>query len=597
MSLGEDPPHDVAGSDEAILPVSEQPVEPSPPSAPPPATRRVVQLPQTADLFAFHSAALTTSSDGLSVVKVNRFGEILDVRHTGPDPRTDSWVLRFAEIGKIMAQARWTWSVALAAMGGMGVAEHFGLDKLPAPSGQGRQGRAVQPRAVALKHDFPGGVELSFGAPRSPRAAAHATAEADEAEQNPFPPLLLDVDCPDPDYPELLEKAQSWFFSGSQDERVKAVVDAAGRQVAWYTRGDLSSLYTKAQLEDVLQHCLLLARREAQVWLAKHFAPLWQRYPTWFATHTPEDRDWGSDADQVPDSLIGSGWSAGSARTYDALPEFLAQPSGRWQPHDAKLFGWPRDSFGDLAAKQAETRVALGERLSLTVDARGRVVSWSADPDLLRWHTLGEIEWMLTSMYLNICKDLQLGLSALARQTDPDAGIRTLVIGLVDFSVHAPEFAQLRWCSAAPMRQDYEPAPKRADALAGKFGLRVCAPGRESDRHDLYSAASQVAVTCVDSPQSLLSVSVGGNCEPLDVRVDPAWAQRYEQEDVPWLLDQLYQRAVDLVLEAQIRILLPVWRTPEHLVVDRDVPRLWFLAHLPTPFHHAPTVVLDDESR
>ncbi|EFV12803.1 hypothetical protein [Segniliparus rugosus] len=590
MSLGEDQPHDVAGSDEAISPVPEPPVQAPSPSAPPAAPRRTAQLPQTADRFSFHSTALTTSSDGLSVVQVNRFGEILDVRHIGPDPRTDSWVLRFAEIGKIMAQARWTWSVALAAMGDMTVAEHFGVARLPEPSGQGRQ-----PRAVALHHDFPGGVELSFGAPRPPRTAPAPIAQAnDDEDEEPFPALLLEVDCPDPSYPALLAKAQSWFFSGSQDERVKAVVDAAGRQVAWYTRGDLTNIYTKAQLEDVLQHCLHLARREAQAWLAKHFAPLWQSYPTWLATNAPLERDWGSDADQIPDSLIGPGWALGSRHTFDALPEFLAQPAGRWQPHGAKLFGWPRDSFGDFASKQTETRTALDDRLSLTVDAKGRVVSWSADPDLLRWHTLGEIEWMLTSMYLSICKDLQLRLSALARQTNPDVGIRTLAMGLVDFSVHAPEFEKLRWCSAAPMRQEYEPLPKRSDALADKFGLRVRVPGSESDRLDLYSEASQIAVTCVDRPEALLSVSVGGDCAPLDVRVDPAWSQRYAEEDVPWLLDQLYQRAVDLVLEAQIRVLLPVWRTPEHLVVDRDVARLWFLVGLPAPFHRAPTAVLDD---
>lgn len=594
MSLGEDQPHDVAGSDEAAPSVPEQPAAPPRPNAQPPAPRRPVQLPQTADRFDFHSTAMATSSDGLSVIKVNRFGEILDVRHIGPDPRTDSWALRFVEIGKIMAQARWTWSVALAAMGGMTVAEHFGLPTLPGPAGRG-QGGGVQPRAVALKHDFPGGVELSFGAPREP-AAPRAATTGDEQEA-PFPPLLIDADCPDPEYPDLLAKAQSWFFSGSQGERVKAVVDAAGRQVAWYTRGDLSGVYTKAQLEDVLQHCLMLARREARVWLARHFAPLWRRYPTWFATNAPEDREWGAEADQVPDSLIGPGWTPGSARTYDALPEFLAQPVSRWQPYDARLFGWPKDSFGDLAAKQTETRTALGERLSLTVDSRGRVVAWSSDPDLLRWHTLGEIEWMLTSMYLNICKDLQLGLSALARQTNSDAGIRALAMGLVDFSVHAPEFARLRWCSAAPMRQDYEPAPEQADALAGKFGLRVRAPGADSDRHDLYSVASQIAVTCFDESPSVLSVSVGGKCEPIEVRVGPEWARRYAQEDVPWVLDQLYQRAVDLVIEAQIRVLLPVWRTPEHLVVDRDVPRLWFLAHLPVPFHHAPVALIDDDPK
>jgi hypothetical protein len=595
MSLGEDQPHDVAGSGEATLPAPEQPDEPLRPSAPPTIERKSVQLPQTADRFWFHSAATTTSSDGMSVVKVNRFGEILDIRHLGPDPRTDSWVLRFAEIGKIMAQARWTWSVALAAMGDMSVAEHFGLRRLPGPASENHQRRAVAPRAVALKHDFPGGVELSFGAPRAPRPALRADAWAEEDDaQKPFPPLLFDVDCPDPGYPELLAKAQSWFFSGSQDERVKTIVDAAGRQVAWYTRGDLANIYTKDQLADVVQHCLLLARREAQAWLAKHFAPLWQNYPTWLVTNTPEDRAWGADADQVPDSLIGPGWVEGSARTYDALPEFLAQPAGRWQPHDPKLFGWPGDSFGEAAAKQTEARTALDGRLSLSVDSKGRVVSWTADPDLLRWHTLGEIEWMLTSMYLTICKDLQLRLSALARQTDPDAGIRTLSIGLVDFSVHAPEFSELRWCSAAPMRLDYEPLPNQSDALAEKFGLRVRVPMADSDRRDLYSEAAQIAVTCVDGPGSVLSVSVGGDCAPLAVRVDPSWPQRYAEEDVPWALDLLYQRAVDVILESQIRTLRPVWRTPEHLVVDRDVPRLWFLADLPTPFHHAPAAVLDD---
>lgn len=189
MSLGEDQPHDVAGSGEATLPAPERPDEPPRPSAPPTSERRSVQLAQTADRFSFHSTATTTSSDGMSVVQVNRFGEILDIRHLGPDPRTDSWVLRFAEIGKIMAQARWTWSVALAAMGDMSVAEHFGLEGLPEPTAESHQHKAVAPRAVALKHDFPGGVELSFGAPRAPRPAPGASAWAEENEdgQKPFP--------------------------------------------------------------------------------------------------------------------------------------------------------------------------------------------------------------------------------------------------------------------------------------------------------------------------------------------------------------------------------------------------------------------------
>jgi hypothetical protein len=182
----------------------------------------------------------------------------------------------------------------------------------------------------------------------------------------------------------------------------------------------------------------------------------------------------------------------------------------------------------------------------------------------------------------------------LARQTNPEAGIRTLSLGLVDFSVHAPEFGQLRWSSIGPMREDYRVLPARGDRLAEEFGLRVRVPGAAQVWRAAYAEASQVSITCIDRAGGSLSVTVGANCEPLEVRVEESWRAHHAQDDVPWILDSLYQRAVDLVIEAQIRILRPVWRTPERLAVDRDVPRLWFLTDLPMPFHHAPMALLDD---